>query len=78
MAESEDVLLWENANPKSTYMWEFLELINHKYDQKLNHYQDLHKWSIDNISDFWGEVWRFTGIRGTPFKQVSNILIVST
>ena len=73
IVESEDVLLWENADSKSTYMWEFLELVNHKYNQNIRSYPDLHKWSIDHNSDFWGEVWSFTGIRGTPFKQVSNI-----
>lgn len=71
MAVSEDVLLWENADPKSTYMWDFINIINEKYGQELDGYRALHKWSIDNIADFWGEVWRFTGIRGTPFKQVS-------
>ena len=71
MAESEEVLLWESKDPKSTYMWEFINIVNHKYNQKLDSYQDLHQWSIDNIENFWGETWQFTGIRGTPFTQVS-------
>lgn len=73
MADSKDVLLWENDNPKQSYMWDFITTINKKYDQDLKTYQDLHKWSIENISDFWAETWHFTGIIGTPFKQVSDI-----
>ncbi|GIY53513.1 hypothetical protein CEXT_52111 [Caerostris extrusa] len=27
-----------------------------------NGYHEFHKWSIDNLSDFWAEMWDFVGI----------------
>ena len=54
-------------NPSSR----FLQLINQKYEQDLKTYQDLHEWSINNLNEFWGEVWQYTGIVAKPFKQVS-------
>jgi acetoacetyl-CoA synthetase len=56
------ILLWEHADPRSTKMYEFLELVNKKYEKKLQTYEDLYQWSISNIAYFWKEVWKFTGV----------------
>jgi acetoacetyl-CoA synthetase len=72
MADSQSVLLWENQDPTSTFMWDFINVINTKYGQHIKTYRELHKWSIENISDFWGETWAFTSVKATPFKQVSR------
>ena len=40
-------------------------------DTKGFDYSALHKWSIDNIEEFWNEVWddaNIIGIKGTVFK----------
>lgn len=29
----------------------------------LKSYNDLYKWSIENVAEFWGEVWWSTGVR---------------
>lgn len=63
--------LWRHASPQSTPMWKFLEHVNSKYKLQLSTYSDLHKWSVDNISSFWGEVWEYTGVRASkPYTQV--------
>ncbi|GIX81194.1 acetoacetyl-CoA synthetase, partial [Caerostris extrusa] len=33
-----------------------------KYNVKLEGYDDFYKWSIDNLCDFWAEMWDFVGI----------------
>lgn len=66
--------LWEHADPKSTAMWKFMQDVNTKYDLKLDSYDDLHTWSVNNISKFWGEVWETTSMKASrPYKQVNII-----
>ena len=67
-------LLWEHENPESPPMWTFLQLVNRKYGLNLKRYEELLQWSIDNIADFWGEVWDFVGIRASEtYQKVSNV-----
>jgi acetoacetyl-CoA synthetase len=40
--------------------------INHKFEENLKDYHDLHDWSVRNYSSFWSEVWSWTGVIGTP------------
>jgi acetoacetyl-CoA synthetase len=68
----QDLLLWEHHDPKSTYMWEFMTMVNRKYGQQLGSYKELHAWSVENVAEFWGEVWDFTRVKGTPYTQVSR------
>lgn len=52
-------------------MWRFLEHVNAKYGLSLKDYPELYKWSVDNVPDFWGEVWHFVGIRASKsFDEV--------
>ncbi|HEX9612866.1 MAG TPA: hypothetical protein VGA05_04555, partial [Candidatus Bathyarchaeia archaeon] len=40
----------------------FLALVNEKYQLKIKSYPELHRWSVDKVSDFWSTVWDYTGI----------------
>ncbi|KAG0648833.1 Malonamoyl-synthetase vrtB [Hyphodiscus hymeniophilus] len=65
------VELWKHPDPTSTQMWAFLQSINTKYHLHLRTYDELYQWSIDNLPDFWGEVWQFCGVRASrPFDRV--------
>ena len=34
-------------------------------------YDDLYSWSIENIANFWGEVWDVTGVKASqPYEKV--------
>jgi acetoacetyl-CoA synthetase len=69
--ENLELELWRHSDPKSTFMWEFKELISRKYDVELDSYEHLYNWSIDNISPFWDETWSFTGIKSSlPYSKV--------
>ncbi len=40
----------------------FKNNIEKSYKVELNNYDELHKWSITNIENFWQEVWDFCGV----------------
>lgn len=63
--------LWEHATPETTKMTEFKKMVNERFKLDLKSYDDLHKWSIENISDFWREVWDYTGVKASkPYDKV--------
>lgn len=65
--------LWAHSDPKSTQMWHFKSLIEEKYKVQFADYEALRQWSIDNIADFWAEVWHYTRIRASePFTKVTD------
>nr|POF21099.1 malonamoyl-coa synthetase vrtb [Quercus suber] len=55
--------LWRHPSPRDTQMWQFLTTINRKYRKNFTTYDDLLQWSLQNISDSWGEIWDYCGIR---------------
>lgn len=68
------VKLWQQTVPdrEATAMYKFMVSLNRKHGLQLKTYDELHKWSIENIATFWGEVWDFTEISASqPYKLVS-------
>ncbi len=49
---------------------QFITRINDKYNCKLDSFQALHKWSINNSESFWQELWSFTDVIGEIGNQV--------
>ena len=43
----------------------FIEEVNARRGLKLASYADLYQWSVENIPDFWTEVWDFVGIKSS-------------
>jgi acetoacetyl-CoA synthetase len=69
-------MLWTHSDPDSTRMAEFMRGINRKCGLKLESYDDLYRWSIDDIASFWGEVWDFIGITAEKgFDEVCLIFL---
>ncbi|GJC96080.1 acetoacetate-CoA ligase [Colletotrichum higginsianum] len=67
--------LWRHPDPTSTPMWAFLLRVNSKYGLELADYPGLYKWSIENVAEFWEEVWHFVGITASkPFDKPNLIL----
>ncbi|MAJ33973.1 MAG: acetoacetate--CoA ligase, partial [Candidatus Marinimicrobia bacterium] len=54
--------LWKPKKPKKSQMYDFIQLINRNYNLKITKYEDLHNWSVNNISDFWKEIWNYGDI----------------
>ena len=59
-----DSILWElsEKDKLNTHMSHLKNRINKKYNIQLKTYQDIHEWSINNISLFWGLVSNELGI----------------
>ncbi|KAI0906744.1 acetoacetate-CoA ligase-like protein [Ustulina deusta] len=57
--------LWRHPDPHSTPMFAFLSHVRNKHRLDIDDYPGLYKWSTQNPSEFWGEVWHFCGIRAS-------------
>ena len=44
-------------------MHDFMQRINEKYNHDFQNYYNLHRWSIENPTDFWGEFWACSDIK---------------
>ena len=66
-------LLWTPAKEqiKKTNMYRFMTGINQKYNKNFTEYTELWQWSVENIPEFWEEMWTFADIiHSQPFDQV--------
>ncbi|MBT7086899.1 MAG: acetoacetate--CoA ligase [Desulfobacterales bacterium] len=54
-------LLWTPSDEqvKSSNMYEFMGIINDKYNQNFTEFSQLYDWSVENISDFWATMWDY-------------------
>jgi acetoacetyl-CoA synthetase len=60
-------LLWKptESYKSGSRMYAFLNLVADKYKLPDNDYFTIHSWSVNNIADFWKEVWDFCGIKSS-------------
>lgn len=73
MLIEEPTELWRHENPRSTQMWKLKEIIEKKYNQTFSDYHDFHRWSVENVAEFWEETWHFTNVVAkTPYQEVSG------
>ncbi|HTY20209.1 MAG TPA: acetoacetate--CoA ligase [Geobacteraceae bacterium] len=57
-----------NAN-----MTRFMEFVNDRRGKKFSGYGELYRWSVTDISDFWGDLWAFCGIIASrSFTKVTD------
>ena len=43
----------------------FIGFVNERYDLNARTYDDLYRWSVEKISEFWAAVWDFTEIKSS-------------
>ncbi len=57
-------ILWKPSDEriKNSNMFAFMQKINNKYGKSFEEYNDLYNWSVENIPDFWAEMWETAGI----------------
>jgi len=57
-------LLWKPTEEKikRSNMYRFMKAVNQKYGQDFNEYAPLHRWSVENIPEFWTTLWEFADI----------------
>jgi acetoacetyl-CoA synthetase len=49
----------------------FMDVVNARHQLNLASYSDLYNWSVDNIPDFWLEVWDFAEIIASKKSDVA-------
>jgi len=54
--------IWFPKNVNETNMFRFVEFVNNRRGMNIVDYWQLYKWSIENVGDFWEDVWDFVGI----------------
>ncbi|ORY69618.1 uncharacterized protein BCR38DRAFT_419592 [Pseudomassariella vexata] len=64
--------LWRHPDPHSTHMYKFLEHVKSKYSVEIDDYPGLYKWSVENIAEFWEEMWHFCDIKAS--RQYDQVL----
>ncbi|KAK9464940.1 hypothetical protein V1512DRAFT_267236 [Lipomyces arxii] len=70
------VKLWDPPAPQTTNEWTFMQRVNAKYGTLLTCYQELYQWSIDNVPEFWEEVWAFTEVQAeTTYTSVVDMTV---
>ncbi|MCX9084837.1 MAG: acetoacetate--CoA ligase [Candidatus Methanoperedens sp.] len=66
-------LLWEpfEERIKETNMYRFMQTVNQKHGMKFENYSQLYQWSINNIPDFWADMWEEADIiASSDFDEV--------
>ncbi|PWA01398.1 hypothetical protein BB558_002502 [Smittium angustum] len=66
-----DKLLWKPNAEKQYEINLFINYVNQRFGKNIDNYFDLHKWSCDELEDFWVAVWDYCGIIShAPYTQV--------
>ena len=66
-------LLWKPSDDqiKKTNLFAFMSVVNQKYNTNFTDYNELWQWSVNNIPEFWSQMWNFADIISSqPFNQV--------
>ena len=66
-------VLWTPSEEQieSSNMYRFMTLVNQEYGTSFDGYDDLYQWSIDNIPEFWKQMWDFSSIiASVPYEKI--------
>ncbi len=66
-------ILWEPPADlrQSTQIGRFMEFAERRCDQRFAGYDDLWRWSVQDLEGFWGSIWDFFELRAhAPFERV--------
>ncbi|MCC5792390.1 MAG: acetoacetate--CoA ligase [Legionellaceae bacterium] len=66
-------LIWQPdiQHLQNSRMWHFLQWVNRHYEQSLEDYFQLHRWSVEQPEAFWESLVHFLGIRfHSPWQAV--------
>jgi len=52
-------------------MTKFIDYVNKRYGLKIDSYNELHEWSINNLSGFWASMWDFGEVKASkPYDTI--------
>ncbi len=60
----QNTILWQPSKKQieDSQMFQFIQIISNKYNLDSSEYEDIWKWSVENPSLFWKEIWDYSGI----------------
>ncbi|GIZ03957.1 acetoacetyl-CoA synthetase [Caerostris extrusa] len=67
--------VWEPKEHHGKNRKKLTKIIEDKYNVKLDTYEKLYRWSVDNLCEFWAEMWDFFGIISS--KRFDKVLDMS-
>ena len=73
-------LIWKPTSKRieNTSLFQFIKHVNTKHKEKIDCFDALHKWSVENRNYFWNEVWDFYNVIGEkgdhPYLEPENSL----
>jgi len=58
-------MLWtpSPARVAGTNLSRFIRFVNARRKKDFREYDELYRWSVESIGDFWADLWEFAGIR---------------
>jgi acetoacetyl-CoA synthetase len=65
--------IWQPSQERKSEanMTKFIDLVNKGYGQKIDSYNELYEWSIDNLEDFWSSMWEFADVKASkPYDTI--------
>eukprot|EP00761_Pharyngomonas_kirbyi_P012525 gb/GECH01012552.1/.p1 GENE.gb/GECH01012552.1/~~gb/GECH01012552.1/.p1 ORF type:complete len:664 (+),score=148.12 gb/GECH01012552.1/:1-1992(+) len=63
--------MWTPKDISNTNLEKFRKKVNSKYSLELSNYDELYKWSVTNVADFWATFWDFADIiHSSSYHQV--------
>ena len=66
--------VWKPKHPHDSRMWQFMKFVSQKQSLSLNHYQELHDWSVQQPALFWNSLCTFFDLRfEMPATQILNV-----
>ncbi len=54
----------------TTEVGRFMNWLRDERGREFAAFDDLYRWSVDDLEGFWGGLWDFYGIRSTPYERV--------
>lgn len=66
-------LIWQPSEQviEQSQLWKFQKWLKDHHQLEFSNYQDMWKWSVTELEQFWGAVWEFTGVVSTsPYEKV--------
>lgn len=55
-------VVWQHPSPRRTNYYAFICWVNREYSIQLETPEQVHRWSVDNTSDFAWACWKFLGV----------------
>jgi acetoacetyl-CoA synthetase len=66
-------MLWKPSEERirNSHTYRFMRYVNKKHNKNFAEYAPLYEWSVENIPQFWADMWEYAEIKSSkPYDQV--------